>query len=196
MPDTHQAQVTEHLEQVQSEGLVAEPISLSVPSVFNPSCTAIAEGEYRLGPQDTLSINVFKEDDISGDYTVDNNGFITMPLVGNIQLSGCSITQARELIKTFYMDGYLIDPSVSVEVSQFKPFYIIGEVRTAGEYDFAVGTTILKAVAIAGGFTYRANQKNIKVLRYDLAGKAYYSDHSVEDNVQPGDVIIIKERFF
>lgn len=154
------------------------------------------EQAYRIGPEDTLEIRVFGENELSGRYSVNDTGSINMPLAGEIGVSGCTIAEATENIASKFKDGYLVDPSISVEVQSYRPFYIIGEVRTPGRYDYAADLNVLKSVALAGGFTYRANRKNVEIYRYDLTGQKKYQQKMVEAQVQPGDIIVIKERFF
>lgn len=154
------------------------------------------EQAYRIGPEDTLEIRVFGESELSGRYTVSDTGSISMPLAGDIGVSGCTVSEATENIVTKFKDGYLVDPSITVEVQSYRPFYIIGEVRTPGRYDYAAGMNVLKSVALAGGFTYRANRKNVEIYRNDLTGQKKYQQKMIEADIQPGDIIVIKERFF
>ena len=102
----------------------------------------------------------------------------------------------RALIEVELADGYLIDPSVSIEIAKHRPFYILGEVRAPGRYDYVSNMSVFNAVAMAGGFTYRAKQGHVKVRRPE-AGKAYEEqERSLSAKVEPGDIIIVEERFF
>jgi polysaccharide export outer membrane protein len=151
---------------------------------------------YRVGPEDELSILIFEEEDLSGEYTVDNVGKISMPLIGDVLLSGCTLRQVEKILIALYADGFLVNPSISIEISKYRPFYILGEIKHPGQYDFVSGINILKATAIAGGFTYRANKKYATVFRRNIQGEISYMSSTIETNVYPGDVIMIKERFF
>ncbi|USO06572.1 MAG: polysaccharide export protein [Rhodospirillales bacterium] len=176
---------------------IANPIAIEPKKTFNDSCHEKEKNDaYRLGAEDRLDILVYGETELSGNYTLDTTGHISMPLIGDVLLGGCNIRQAQEIIKNLYADGYLVDPSISVEVSNFRPFYILGEVKSPGKYDYVAGMNVLKAAAIAGGFTYRANRKVAKVLRYDSYGEPVYHQQILEDEVQPGDVITIPEKLF
>ena len=155
-----------------------------------------AEQAYRIGPEDTLEIRVFGENELSGRYTVSDTGSVSMPLAGDIGVSGCTVAEATENIVSKFKDGYLVDPSITVEIHSYRPFYIIGEVRTPGRYDYAADMNVLKSVALAGGFTYRANRKNVEIYRNDVTGQKKYQQKMVEADVQPGDIIVIKERLF
>jgi polysaccharide export outer membrane protein len=164
--------------------------------VANPECTAESDmPTYRLGVSDVLSIRVFGEDDLSGEYRINHFGMVMMPLIGEVYLYGCTVKQAQGLITAMYEDGYLIEPSVVIEISEHRPFYIMGEVRAPGSYEFMPKMTVLKAVARAGGFTYRAQEDNFLIYRQNVEhekGIKVRADYPVS----PGDVIIVKERFF
>ena len=91
-------------------------------------------------------------------------------------------------------DGYLVDPQVSVEVLNYRPFYILGEVKAPGSYQYVNGMNVLNAVALAGGFTYRAKQDEFILQRggSNTAG----SEVGIDAPILPGDVITVQERFF
>ena len=180
------------------EVVIQDPVKIveDVPSVTSACSNDHPSDAYRMGPEDTLAVVVFREADLSAPYTIDNTGMISMPLIGELSLAGCTLRQAEQIITDRYADGYLVDPSVSIEISSFRPFYILGEVKAPGKYDFASGMNVLKAAALAGGFTYRANRKTAKVLRYDHTGQAVYHHQDLEEHVHPGDVITIRERLF
>ncbi|WP_417492423.1 polysaccharide biosynthesis/export family protein [Maricaulis sp.] len=151
--------------------------------------------EYRLGAGDQLRIIVFGEEDLSGEFVVDGRGTVSLPLIGEIDAGGLTAREFQQAFADELRNGYLNDPRVSVEVINFRPYYILGEVEAAGEYPFSDGLTVMNAVATAGGFTYRANRRVVFIRR---AG----SDREIEvpllavTEVQPGDTIRIGERFF
>lgn len=151
--------------------------------------------EYVLGPEDRLKITVFGETELSGDYRVGSDGTIAFPLVGDVVVEGLTLRQAEESIKEKLRQGYLKKPSVSIEVSESRPFYILGEVRRPGSYNYIAGMSVLQAVAISGGFTYRANRKNVEILRGNQA-PAEPMNATTHAKVKPGDIIFIQERFF
>jgi len=119
-----------------------------------------------------------------------------MPLIGDVGIEGCTTAQAKQIITDRYADGYLLNPNISVEIDAYKPIYVIGEVRTPGEFEYSPDMNILKAVALAGGFTYRANKKSIQILRKNSAGMTYQDTYSADAEIIPGDIITIKERLF
>lgn len=151
--------------------------------------------EYALGPEDRLKVTVFGEKELTGDYRVGSDGTIAFPLIGDIAVEGMTLRQAEEAIKSGLRNGYLKKPSVSIEVIESRPFYILGEVRRPGSYNYVSGMSVLQAVAISGGFTYRANRKHVEILRGNKA-PADPIDTTPSEKIKPGDIIFIQERFF
>jgi protein involved in polysaccharide export with SLBB domain len=148
---------------------------------------------YRLDAGDKVRITVFNETNLSGEFEIDGKGSLAYPLVGTIEAQGLTPRQLEQAIINRLNQGYLRDPSVSVEVLSYRPFYILGEVRTPGSYPYVNDMTVLNAVALAGGYTYRARTGSAVIKR---AGSP--AEETVEPTTQvfPGDVITIKERYF
>ena len=166
-------------------------------NIVTPECpNLVNDMSYRVGADDEVTITIYNEDNLSNKYTIPNSGTINMPLIGETALSGCSLKQIEQLLFDKYTAGYLINPNIAVSISQYGPFYIIGEVREPGRYDYIVDMNIVQAVALAGGFTYRANKKKVKILKGQKNNNPVYESATVESKVHPGDVIFIKERFF
>jgi polysaccharide export outer membrane protein len=151
--------------------------------------------EYKLGAGDQLRIIVFGEDNLSGEFIIDNSGFVSMPLIGEVEAGKKSIREFQKAVETKLLDGYLKDPKVSAEVLNFRPYYILGEVTSSGEYPYSGGLTVLNAVATAGGFTYRANTKVVYIKRAGEQTEVQYP-LTVSTPVQPGDTIRVSERLF
>jgi polysaccharide export outer membrane protein len=152
--------------------------------------------EYRLGAGDKVRIIVFGEESLSGEFLVPGGaGTISFPLVGDVQASGLSVTELQTQIVTKLKDGYLKDPRVSIEVLNYRPFYILGEVARPGQYSYTNGLTVLNAVATANGFTYRANTHKVYIKRPNAPREVEY-DLTTTTRVEPGDTIRIGERFF
>jgi len=150
---------------------------------------------YRIGSGDQLTIRVFGQTDLSNDYIVDGAGLVSMPLIGNVQVGGLTAPQAGRLIAAKLREGYLRDPSVSVQVTNLRPFYILGEVNQAGSYPFVSGMTVQQAVAIANGYTPRANQGKVLLTRRSAEGTV--SDVvPVTTQLYPGDTVFVRERWF
>lgn len=163
---------------------------LIIPAFFG---AAYAQTAYQLGSGDKVRITVFGEPDLTGEFEVDGTGILALPLIGQIRVGGLSLRQVESNIEAGYRGDYLVNPQVSAEVLNFRPFFILGEVNTPGNYPFISGMNVLNAVAVAGGYSYRANKKKITLK----------SNNSVEEKivdeftkVQPGDVLHVHERFF
>lgn len=150
---------------------------------------------YRLGAGDKLQIDVFNQADLSGEYTVDGNGRFNMYLIGKVQAAGLTPADLETLLVSKLKPDYLVNPRVSVRVRNFRPYYIIGEVRGPGSYAYVDGMTYLTAVAIAGDFTYRAKKDRVYVVRDDDPERTELR-LDINDKVHPGDIIRIAERIF
>lgn len=156
---------------------------------------AIAAGTYKLGSGDLVKVTVFNQQDLSGEYTVSGAGNIAFPLIGDIHAKDLTLKQLEEAIINKLRPDYLLNPRVSVQVMNFRPFYILGEVKSPQSYPFVDGMTYLNAVAIAGGFTTRAKEDHVIVTRI-VNDKKQELRFNMEDKVQPGDIIHIEERYF
>lgn len=152
------------------------------------------ENEYSLGTGDRLRINVFRQLNLSGEFEVDSAGRITLPLVGGVLVVNRSLDDVRQLIVSALKPDYLKNPQVGVEVISYRPFYIIGEVANPGSYPYVGGMRAINAVAMAGGFTYRAKQKDLLLTRARGDGKEERAGQGTL--IFPGDVIEVPERFF
>ena len=151
--------------------------------------------EYMLGSGDLLKITVFNQEDLSGEYTINGSGQISMPLIGDVNAKDLTAKQVQEGIINKLKPDYLLNPRVSVQVLNYRPFYILGEVKQPKSYPYVDGMTYLNAVAIAGGYTYRAKEGYVMVIRMNDPKKQELK-LNMDEKVQPGDVIHIKERFF
>ncbi|SFL36257.1 polysaccharide biosynthesis/export family protein [Methylorubrum salsuginis] len=150
---------------------------------------------YTLAAGDKLRVIVFGQDNLSNIYAVDGAGRIAMPLIGTVQVGGQSTAQAARTIEAKLSSGYVREPHVTVEVDAYRPFYILGEVTTSGQYPYVNGMTVESAVAIAAGFGPRA-ARDYAVLTRDGPGGLINGIVPMSYPVRPGDTIVIKERFF
>jgi len=150
--------------------------------------------EYTLGPGDRLRVIVFKEPELSGEFEISGTGVLSLPLIGQVEAEGLTVSGLEDALEAEYADGYLVDPRVNVEVLNYRPFFIIGEVQGPGSYPYSAGMTALNAVAQAGGFTYRADQSRIFLTRGD--GAEFSVPFSQRVVILPGDIIRVPERFF
>jgi len=157
--------------------------------------TSSQPSEYTLSSGDEVRITVFGQEDLSGQFDVDGSGTFSMPLIGSIVAEGLTVPELEQTIASSLSDGYLVNPRVSAEVANYRPFYILGEVRTPGEYPYSNGLTVLEAVASAGGFTYRARKNTIFVRGTDAAAEEA-RPLTATTRVSPGDTLRVGERIF
>jgi polysaccharide export outer membrane protein len=151
--------------------------------------------EYRLGPGDQLRITVFGETDLTGQYVVNSQGAIAFPLVGEVQAQGKTLNEFGAALTEALQGGYVRQPNVAVEVLNYRPFFILGEVRTPGTYPYSANLTVLNAVATAQGFTYRADQDRVFIKHAGEDRERAYRLTSTTP-VRPGDTVRIGERLF
>lgn len=130
-----------------------------------PSPTWSQSVEYRLGPHDRIQVTVFNEANLSGDFEVNGEGKVTLPLIGEVAVGGTTVREAEQAVADKLYPDYLLNPRVSIQVTNYRPFYILGEVKKPGSYQYVTGLTVVQAVALAGGFTYRARQGEVTLLR-------------------------------
>lgn len=152
---------------------------------------------YKLGPGDKLKVTVFGQADLSGEFEVDGQGNLSIPLVGQLQAGGLTVAQFHEKLSTVLDRDFLVNPRVSVDVVNYRPFYILGEVNRPGRYDYVNGLTVRQAVAIAGGFTRRARTSDVVLVRDGLEADGSDFDYlDLEDLVLPGDTLEVERRLF
>lgn len=166
-----------------------------------PPLPATPERAYRLGAGDQVRILVYGEDQLSGDYRVNDTGGIALPLIGSVRAAGSSPAELEHTVASALdKSGMLRDPSVAAEVIAYRPIFVLGEVNKPGQYPYQPGMTVVTAVAVAGGFTYRAIDDYASVVRtFDPgtpSGRAVEGHATRQDFVQPGDVVTIFERRF
>ena len=150
---------------------------------------------YRLDSGDTLRIQVFGQPDLSNTYSVDKAGYVAFPLIGSIAARGQTSKDVEKSIASRLAADFIRDPDVSVEVSQYRPFFIMGEVGNGGQYSYVPGMTVQNAIAIAGGFTPRASQETADVTR-NVGGQIIVGRVPLSDPILPGDTIHVRERLF
>ena len=148
--------------------------------------------EYRLGPADQIRITVFNEPGLTGPFVVGAQGNIAYPLVGDVRAAGLTVPEFTARL-TEALQQYVRAPNVSVEVTNYRPFFILGEVQRPGSYPYVVDLTVMNAVATAGGFTYRANRRRV-FIRHANASEERAYDLTATTPVMPGDTVRIGER--
>lgn len=151
---------------------------------------------YHLGAGDRVRVTVFNEPSLTGEYNITPGGALAFPLIGVVAAGGRTIDAVQQELTAKLAEGYVNDPRVSVEVLNYRPFYILGEVNRPGEYSYASGMTVEQAIARAGGFTYRANEKTVFLRRQTGKAESAVPLRSAQVAVLPGDTIRIGERYF
>jgi polysaccharide export outer membrane protein len=189
---------TEGLNMRRLIALLTVPILLAgcAPGSGLPDLPSLAGHEYRLGPGDTLRIITYGEDPLTGEFRVNDQGAVALPLAGTVKAAGKTPHELETAVALALKKGNMLrKPSVSVEVASYRPIYVLGEVNKPGQYPYQPGMTVVSAAAVAGGFTYRAVEGYASVVRTEgsdsVEGKA-----SRQALVQPGDVITVFERRF
>lgn len=150
---------------------------------------------YQLNTGDVVRIDVFEQVNLSRLYRIDGGGFVSMPLIGSVLARGLTTQALEQEVAEKLRQSYIRDPKVTVEISTHRPFYILGEVRNSGQYPFVIGMTIETAVAIAGGYSPRANQRKVLIVRR-LGGKLVRTYVPNNYQIKPGDTVKVVERLF
>jgi polysaccharide export outer membrane protein len=151
--------------------------------------------DYKLGVGDKVRVTVFNEPTLSGEFSVGANGSLSLPLIGDVDVSGKGPNEIGTMVQTRLADGYLRDPKVSVEVTTYRPFFILGEVKAPGQYPYVSGLTVLNAIATAQGFTPRADRRTVFIRKSGSAEEAPYG-LTPDLRVMPGDTLRLGERYF
>jgi polysaccharide export outer membrane protein len=150
---------------------------------------------YTLGSGDRVRVIVFGQESLSNSYAVDGSGNIFMPLIGVVPANGRTTESLARQVEAKLRDGFLRDPKVSVEVEAYRPFFVLGEVTTPGQYPYVNGMTAETAVAIAGGFTPRGYQTAVDLTRV-INGRPVTGEVPITQPIRPGDTIVVHERWF
>jgi polysaccharide export outer membrane protein len=147
---------------------------------------------YRLGSGDEIRVTVFNHEDLSGQFVVNGEGVVSLPLVGDVKAGGLTPGEVEAQVKEALEPDYLKNASVSVDVLNYRPFYILGEVKSPGSYPYVAGMRVVNAVALSGGYTVRASQGKIYIER----GNQDKMPADPQTLVLPGDIVHVPERFF
>lgn len=171
-----------------SSGLLAEPL-VATDDVLSKNTS------YLLGAGDILKVEVYNQQDLSGEYPINGSGMLSLPLIGVIAAKGLTLDELEGQIINKLSPDYLLNPRLSIQVLNYRPFYILGEVASPKSYPYVDGMTYRHAVAIAGGYTYRAKKGYVYVVRGNDPERNEIKLDSGE-KVMPGDTIRVDERFF
>lgn len=152
------------------------------------------QGPYTLDTGDVLRIIVYGDDELSDNYTVDDAGNISFPLVGSVQFRGLTTDAADVRLSDKLSVGYLRSPDVSMEIAQYRPFYIQGEVSQSGQYPFVYGMTVRAAISTAGGFNETADRNKVVIYRPN-GSEMIKGAVGMDFPIEPGDTIVILDRW-
>lgn len=171
-------------------------------SYYDPSTASLelaavstAPRTYVLRPNDQIRVQIYNEPTISGDYKIDGSGAVSIPLAGRLRAAGLTAAQLERSIVRHVDGSILKDPHVNVQVTTYGPFFVRGEVKQPGQFQYAPGLTIGDAVAMAGGYTYRANE-TAAFVRPSGGTQEVLRPLTADIPVSPGDNIRIPERYF
>ncbi|BCH65630.1 sugar ABC transporter substrate-binding protein [Agrobacterium vitis] len=171
---------------------------LSSCATYKPASKVFQEATiqpYRLDSGDRLRITVFDQANLSNTYTVDQAGYIAFPLIGQVAARGTTMPQLEGTIAQRLRKGYLRDPDVSIEIDRYRSIFVMGEVGQPGQYSYVPGMTVQNAIAVAGGFTSRANERDVDVTR-KVNGTIATGRVPITDPIIAGDTVYVRERLF
>jgi polysaccharide export outer membrane protein len=175
--------------------LIMAGTAAGADSPASPPGAADLSSQYVLGPGDRVRVIVFGHEDLSGEFSLSADGMVSLPLVGAVAGAGKTPNALEATIVSALSPQYLRHPRVSVEVLNYRPFFILGEVKAPGSYPYVSGLNARSAVALAGGYTYRAKESHVFITRAG-AGKQSRQKSPPDAPVLPGDIIEVPERFF
>lgn len=176
-----------------SSAVLAETADLISPSEAEAKALL---STYKLASGDVITIRVFGEDDLSREkIRLTDAGTISYPALGELKALGKTIGELEKIITEGLKNGYMVNPKVSVQIEEYRPFYINGMVEKPGGYPFQPGLTVLKASSLAGGFKERASFGKISIIR-EANPKAGPQKAALDTTVLPGDTVFIDESFF
>ncbi len=171
------------------------PTLLALLLAWSAASAQEASDAYRLASGDRVRVTIFGHEDLSGEFEVSVTGHISLPLIRDVEAEGLTVAELEAAVAEALQPDYLRDPRVSVEMLNYRPFYIVGEVNAPGSYPYVNGMTVLNAVAVAGGYTFRARKNRVVIVR-GPADEQERLETGPEAEILPGDVIEIPERFF
>ena len=177
--------------------LITACMTDSLPTDTIASVNQSVTRGYRITAGDNLRVTIFDEPELTGEYSVGDGGTLALPLIDAINAGGLTSIELTELIASRYRaGGYVLAPRVAVEVLEQRPFYILGEVGEPGEYPYSGTITLEQAIAIAGGYTPRADRGWVILRREDWDTARLLRLDGTALRIAPGDTITVRESFF
>jgi polysaccharide export outer membrane protein len=165
------------------------------PAVYAAAMPAVHDRAYRLDAGDKLRVVVYGQEGLTNTYAIDAGGSITMPLIGAVPARGRTPAGLAAEISGKLRNGYIREPSVAVEIETYRPFFILGEVAAPGQYPYVPNMSVESAVAIAGGFSPRAQRDRVTLTHTDNAGPSR-TVVPLGTPLSPGDTVLVGERWF
>jgi polysaccharide export outer membrane protein len=159
------------------------------------SSVSTQPAQYRLAHGDKVKVTVFNEPDFSGEFQVNDGGRVAFPMIGEVPAAGASVDEFKDRLST-RLRRTVREPRITVEVASYKPFNVFGEVKNSGQHPFRPGLTVHDAVALAGGYTYRANTRTVYLRRAGAQGEITVDMDGASIMVAPGDNVRVPERYF
>jgi polysaccharide export outer membrane protein len=160
-----------------------------------PTSEMRSNPDYVLSTGDKVKLTVFGETDLSGDFAIDGSGNLALPLIGQVRAAGYTAAQLEGVVRNAFMQGYLKSPRVSIEVSTYRRFYIIGAVNRPGQYPYVDHMNAMNAIALAGGFTPTAVESTI-FLRREGSNEEVEVPVDRTTEIRPGDVVKVHNTLF
>lgn len=169
--------------------------AFAVVNFLNVQSVSADTQEYRMNAGDRISIRVYGESDLSVDAMLSESGAINYPFLGELKVSGRTPSELEALIVNGLKGDYLINPSVTVSIVQYRQVFIYGEVQVPGGYSYQPGLTVGKATALAQGLTERGSESRIFLTREGQTDQER-ARVTMSTKLQPGDVVTIEQGFF
>lgn len=184
----YRCRLTSHSRRAVLTGLLL----LLLPWAVLPGADSLES--YRLSAGDKVRVAVFGEDDLTVTSQVSARGTISYPLLGELNVRGLTPGDIEELVASRLRGPYLVNPRVTVSIEEYRQFFVMGQVNKPGSYAYLPGLTVRKAISVAGGYTERASRsKTYVVSEGDTKQERKVGQ---DDQIGPGDTIIVKESFF
>src|SRR6202171_4923052 len=172
------------------------PAYAPVPSAYAEAPVPVRyDAAYRLDAGDRLRVVVYGQEGLTNTYAIDAGGAITMPLIGAVPARGRTPATLASAISAKLRNGYIREPSVAVEIEAYRPFFILGEVAAPGQYPYVPNMSVESAVAIAGGFSPRAQRDRVTLTHTDHSGSSRFVV-PLGSALGPGDTVLVGERWF